>query len=689
MALNPNFASHASRKLPVAFGYVLGSGDQALSTIAPDNSRYAINIMGEGEWDGVQMIALASGVHLFHGYATHPFSQAEQNNALHFHGGQWSIKGAGNAQTSVGPDQGYDEWFPQFPTTTPPQCFSGIAYVSYYIPGTVALPFGTHLVGTAISNILGIGIWRATRCRTFDANGNVLSYGFTCNPAWIIVEAILRYKLKPQQPPIAGLTAAEKACFNWASITAFAARNDFILPNGNPRFFFSGIFASDATLTNILETVLRCSRAYMRVTNGQIYLIGDDARAAVFTMSALHEVPGTFKLSKKNISKSPNQFVPRYRDIDIPAVTDVVQAVNTGGDTAVLQIQSSSLSPFLALDYVTYGGASDPSFNGTYLCVEPEVGGAPAAYIPGETWCAVGSGTAGTAAGGYLGTNDARFSERAPTGIQHRSHQRMIAQQAPGLSVQPKVVPVYYDMGNSTFDQTNRIMKFERDSSLGPDTGASWTAPVSGTMTAYLESVDVNGNYLKDVNQFDVITIDDWLSPEFPGVYVVKNKTITTPSDTSLATVKLELMSYYEDAYTDVSDPPGEAYQIVPGTTFQLTGFTPIVNPAWTLIATPIGAKSGSTWTISIANLVMQLGGVAGTTAYPAFSVAGIPDSTNVVLYVDDPSGTGAATDFGFQAGTALTAQPAGRYIVLIGSFTDIIPFGTTPGDSSVLFQPA
>jgi hypothetical protein len=733
MALNPAFDSHSSRKLPLSFGYVLGGGDGVLSTIGSDEAAtaYACFVLGEGEWDGPEMSGWAQGAHLTSAVVTplitailsqftslaNQSAPAEQLNALglefmvtsnknfHFHRGAWAIKGAGNAPTTgnapalggVTPvvlQQLCDQFSVFFPSVTPNQFFSGMAYAMFSLPTQFSLPPGINV--TLSSTITGSCIWRATRCRTFDASGNFVSYTFTCNPAWIIVEAILRYKIKPQQPPIAGLTPAEKACFNWPSIVAFAARNDFILPNGNPRFFWSGVFAADATLANIMETLLRCSRAYHRFVNGQLYLIGDDSRAPVGTLSANHLVPGTFKLSKKNVSKSPNQFVPRYRDIDVPAVTIVslaaTQPADPYGEINVL-ITGTTVSPFLSTDVLVYGGCSNPSLDGCYIVTEPKTDGVYG-YLTNQTLC-LGNTFLGSATGtgGYLGSNDARFSERAPTGVQHRSHQKMTAQQAPGLSPQPKVVPVYYDMGNSTFDQTNRVMKFERDSSLGPDTGASWVAPIAGTLTVYLEAVDSSGSYIKDWQVHDVIAIDDWLSPEFQGQYVIKSKTVNAPSDGSLATVDLELMQYFSTAYTDVSDDPGDAYTIVPGTTFQLSGFAPVVNPAWPLIATPIGVLSGSgssaTWTITIPNLVMQIGGVAGTTAYPAFSVAGIPNQTNVVLYIDDPGGDGVGATYGFAAGTTLTAPPAGRWIVLIGQFTNVFPFNVTPGDPSVLFEPA
>lgn len=696
MALNPAFATHPSRKLPLAFGYVLGSGDAVFNTTAPNGSQYLTNILGEGEWDSVAMQAKFKGEHMNDGFVgqlggIQTYTVFDDPKYFVLHTGQWTTKGLGNAATSAGvAGQNLDQWFPQYPTVTPPQALSGMAYSAYKLPGTTNFQGATWGV---YGTLVGVGIWRTTRCRIFDDLGNVVSYGFTCNPAWHIVEAILRYKIKPQQPPIAGLNAAERACFNWPSIVAFAARNDFILPNGNPRFFFSGIFAADTTLANILETILRCSRAYMRVTNGQIYLIGDDQRGPVFTLSANHLVPGTLKLSKKDVSQLPNQFVARYRSIDMPAVCEVTSATygTDIGDT--LTIVSPTPSPFLANDLVTYGGAADASYDGTYMVDEPDSGypNYTKGYVANETYITRGiSKSSGSTTGGFLGTNDARFAEYAPATVNHRSHQKLIAQQAPGLSPQPKIRPVFYDMANSTFDQTNRIMKFERDSSLGPDTGASWTAPISGTLTCYFDAVDAAGNRLADVERHDVITLDDWISPEFAGQYVVKNKTVRPPSNGTLATVDLEIVTYYADAYTDVSDPPGDYYQTVPGTGFQLTGFTPVPNPAWTLIATPVGVLgSGGTWTITIPNLVMQLGGVAGTTAYPGFSVAGVPNGSPCVLFVNDPAGNGVGATFGFVAGTSLPSPAAGQYVVLIGTFTNVIPSGVTPGDPSVLFEPA
>ena len=270
----------------------------------------------------------------------------------------------------MGPDQQADVWFQQFPSVTPGQCFSGMAYSVWAAPA----PSGfTRNNGTWYpSTISGKCVWRTTKCRIFDAYGNVTAYVFTLNPAWHKVEAILRYKIKPQQPGLAGLTAAEKACFNWESIAELAARNDYVLPNGNPRFMGNYIFAADATLTNMLETMHRVDRSFNRVEGGQIYMIGDDPRASIFLMGANHLVPGTLKLSKKNVSKAPNVFVPRYRDLGVPAVSQVSSITSSSSvetDGAYVTVNFTTPSPFLIGDSFYVAESSNAYLNTLYAAV--------------------------------------------------------------------------------------------------------------------------------------------------------------------------------------------------------------------------------------------------------------------------------------------------------------------------------
>jgi hypothetical protein len=766
MALNPAFANPTTRKLPLAFGYIMGSGDMVLSTVALDGSQYALFLLGEGEWDGYEMMSTfpvtasgsqtaipphmvwakkvvnnaqtyTSGIYFnTHTQATWYDYPGFQWGApsLNFHAGRYTPIGTViptidpttglppvNSSQSYGPDQDYDGWFSQFPTVTPPQSFSGIAYVIFCVPGMPSYARGVPS-GQTIS---GAAVWRTTRCRIFDGYGNVVSYGFTCNPAWHKVEVLLRTKIRPQQPPISGLTYAEKACFDWPSICELAARNDYILPNGNPRFVGSYIFASDASLTNMMETMCRVDRSYQRVDGGKIYLIGDDARASVFIASAKHLIPNSLKLDKKDLSKAPNVFVPSYRDLDMPAVCQVISMTRNGmwsfrdGEAFGMSVFTATTpSPFANSSFMYYGGCSDPSFEGVYpvwvVDGDPYPEGAD---YPNNTYSAntLPEGTPiATVTGGYLGSDDAHFSVRAPTNVQHRSAQRIVPRQAPGLTAQPQIKHVVYDCGNSTFDQTNRLMKFERDRALGTDIGAGWVAPIGGTLSLYYECIDKNGAQLPNVRAHDVITLDEWLTPEFTGDYEIEEMALSAPTENTLGQVDLKIHAYNRNAYTDISDDPGNYYKSVPNSSLQFTGFPSVTYPAWILQATLNISLVDGGLTIAIPDLSIQVMGKTSPTDYPSFSVSGIPPATppsggdstlfsallaelrsqptsQIALYVTDPSGIGTSPTYGWIAGEPLPADyipgtdypggwvsgpsyfprpSSGSMLVAVGSFT-------------------
>lgn len=718
MALNQQFASQNSRKLPLAFGYVFCSGDNDLNTTAQDGSLYARFLLGEGEWDGPESLntfPLAatqnnsispSNNHIWsnplhNGDVLNPTNPASAKTSyttyMHFHSGAYTPIGmaiptpdpvtgliAPNTSQSYGPDQGYDIWYQNFPTVMAPQSLSGIAYAIWGAPSPAEAyqtwlnwppPQGAQSYGSYLSSIYqqptitGMAVWRALRCRIFDGNGNVIAYQFTCNPAWHKVEAILRRKIKPQQPGVAGLTDAEKACFNWDSICTLAARNDYILPNGAPRFVGNYLFASDTTLAQIMETMCRVDRSFQRIDDGKITLQGDDARASVFVASAKHLVPGSLKLDKKDVSKAPNQFVPTYRDLEIPAVAQVQSGVSYGAFyigskgwvLGYRAITSTTPSPFETGSYFRLGGCSDPSWDGCYATYVPDESGDPypkRSASPNTTYAqmSTAAGTPiGVITGGYLGSDDARFSQRAPTGVQHRSAQKMVPRQAPGLTVQPKIIRVNYDCGNSTFDQTNRLMKFERDRSLGTDIGAGWMAPIAGTVSLWYECVDANGALLpQQAKSHNVITLDDWLFPEGPGDYEIMEIQIREASGDTPKMFDLTLHAYNRNAYTDVSDPPGSYYMSVPNSSLTLTGFTPVANAAFVLNATLAVTDDGDGVDIAIPDLLIWIMGKVAPTAYPAFDVLGVPVNTPVCLYVDDPAGDGVNATYGWLAGTSL-----------------------------------
>ncbi len=258
---------------------------------------------------------------------------------------------------SLGPDQGSENWLQYFPSVTPALCFSGMAY--YFV----------RRLNTAISTngaMNPVGIYKSTRCRTFDANGNVTGYGFTTNPTWQMIETLLRFQFKCQQPGLAGLTAAERACFDWPAVVAHAQRNSFVLPNGSPRFTGNFAFAANSKLANMMETQLRNCRSFKRERGGVISFVGDDTRNPAFTLSQRNVVPGTLKIDKKDLSIAPDVYVPQFRDLEIPAVAQVATAA-AGGGAGGTTFTTVGAQPFFSSDVLAYSGsANDALFAGYY-----------------------------------------------------------------------------------------------------------------------------------------------------------------------------------------------------------------------------------------------------------------------------------------------------------------------------------
>ena len=715
MGLNPAFEQQPGRTLPISFGYVKATGDVVLFTVTITGVAYNLAVLGEGEMDGKEIPVMylppltsstRSGLGSGNGTTSlvrHLLSTLPLASALtsgsRFHPGCYGVKGAAMTFVSVGGgDQFPDTWFANFPDVTPAQTLSGMAYDLTLGPGplTVASGSGDDTM-TFSPTPAPIGVYRGVRCRTFDNLGNVTGYGFTTNPAWILVELILRYKIKPQQPSLAGLTAAEKACFNWPSVVAYATRCAYTLTNGAPRFAFNGAFASDSTLTDMLETVLRCSRGYLIVVGGQIYLQGDDERFSSFLFSGNHLIKDSFSMDKKNTAALPNLFIPKFRDLNIPAVASVTNVV----DFAAMGLTASSpflprywgsvkflcagTNPFTIGTVMTLGGSVDgagnPSWDGNYICAYPYgngVGTDIGVSEDGVTILAAAPGGAtGGATGGYLGVENGRFVQRAPTNVRHRAHQRATGgPDAPGLSPRLNVVPVEYDMGNMTFDQAIRIMTFEMIYTLGPDV-PGWIAPFAGTVTGMLESVDANGHALIDQVPGSIITLDEWVTPEHTGDFEVRDREITTPFKKDPGSIKLSLQTKTDaSAYTDIVVVPDATFFTVPNAGLSMADRIPAMSGSGTrpYMAMQCTPSWDGADTVTADDCQVWWAGNPAPTGY-AFELSGLSSYTNYILYLVDRDGTGTSISFG--------AYPASTFPSFPSSYVLLGPFTTGSGDIS------
>jgi hypothetical protein len=707
MGLNPAFEQQPGRTLPISFGYVKATGDIVLFTVTIAGVAYNLAILGEGEMDGKEIPVMylppiggsRSGLGSGNGttalvrnlLTTLPILGALTSGSR-FHPGQYGVKGAGLGFVSVGGgDQFPDTWFANFPNVTPPQTLSGMAYDLTLGPGPLTVTSGSGDDTMTFSPTPApIGIYRGVRCRMFDVYGNVTGYGFTTNPAWHMVELILRYKIKPQQPSLAGLTTAEKACFNWPSIVAYAARCAYVLTNGAPRFAYSGAFASDSTLTDMLETLLRCSRGYIIQTGGQIFLMGDDERDSTFLFDATNMVDGSLSLDKKFVATAANMYVPKFRDLNIPAVAAVVNVV----DYAAMGLNSSSpflprgwesvkfisdgINPFTIGTVMVLGGSTDgdgnPSWDGNYVCAYPYGDGAITDIGVSEDGvtilAAAAGGATGGATGGYLGVENGRFAQRAPTNVRHRAHQKATGgPDAPGLSSRLNVVPVEYDMGNMTFDQAIRLMTYEMIRDLGPDVDG-WKAPFVGKITGWLEAVDVNGKALIDQVPGSIITLNDWVTPEFAGDYEVQERVIKGPSATQPGTIQLTLQSKTDaSAYTDIVVEPDATFFTVPNSGLSMADRMPAMSGSGT--RPYMAMQCTPSWdgldTITADDCQIWWAGNPAPTGY-AYEVSGLTAFTNYILCMSDPDGAGTAVVFNAVPGMDFSSLPAG--FIPLGVFT-------------------
>jgi hypothetical protein len=706
MALNPSYAQQSTRPLPFCLGWNFVQGDPVNSILSPFGQTVNLYFLGTGEWAGNYAFSLSGNEILTNTGLLVGQTEPSQEpgllgriqdgqtiyDCLSFHSGSFSTIGLppslislGTGQIPLATDQGTDNWLQAFPSCAPPQSFSGIAY--YLAHATIVNP----VILGAVSQIKPMGIWMTTRCRTFDANGNVTGYGFTTNPTWQMIETILRFEIKSQQPGLAGLLRSELACFDWPSMAAHAERNATILANGKPQFSGNWAFAADTTVAQMMEMQLRNCISYRRVRSGKIQFVGEENRTSVFTFSQRNMIPGTLKLTKKDLLNAANVYIPRFRTLEIPALTQVSNVTTPapgGGSTFV----TVGPQPFSSSNWLSYDGGNDPTqFAGDYqVALYVVTTGTTSATetvppIPNQFNAKGGPSTSATltAIGGAIGSPNSRFQQYAPNVVQHRAHQKSLGQVAPGITPLPKIVPVYYDLGNNTFDQTNRVMQFYCYQDLGSDV-ANWIAPLVGSVSGALESIDRNGAALLEVEPGDIITLDDTAAPSQAGLYQVVDQVSTQFPSAALDGSKsgsqrdLQLQTWNPAAFTQVSANPGQSYQTLqaPANLLPMADLMPATPAWWVLQATPEASYDGPTGTITIPDLTMMWQGQTAPTTYPTISISGVPVGQVITLYLVV---TNMATTPTLLLNTTNLYPPlpipAGEMILLYGTFSDVTGF--------------
>ncbi|MDE3162515.1 MAG: hypothetical protein KGL64_04575 [Acidobacteriota bacterium] len=603
--------------IPLAYGYVWATGKRAAYYMMEntgesrrDFTRVGIWLLGHGEWDGVSELWINDELVLRGMQPTAPpqgFTGQQWVAALdggeplvfNFHSGTDAVIGSGFVAGSQGPDQGLDILWPQFPAAINPLHYSRIAYYAIMRKQQIQNQTNTHQQDpTQWTDINPIGLWRALRCRLFDANGNVTGYAFTTNPAWHFVDVLLRRKLFVEYniDLTAGpdsLPAPVRSRFNWAAIYASAQYCDEILANGRRRFEGNYFFASSTSLQAVLTQIMMVCRGYMTEDAGQIALNIDQPRAAVFTFNRNHVLPGSLEASDQIVHVAPNRVVAKFRDILVPAINaTIVSITSTVGGRPVVTM--SAPHPFNAQDWIAIGG-TDTVYDGEWQVYSvPAVlnSGTPSEVDP-TTFVMNSKGSnypAAIGAGGYCGLLYARFSGRSPE-FWHKAN--MMARGAVGIGI-PRLrnrVKQTLEFANSTYDQASRISRYERDRRLGLDATPYVTPPFVKLRTSMF-AVDAAGNMAAAIQPGDHVVLDNTVSQNLAGDYEVLDGLRFVPPGTQPGSsgasivlevapesgeIELALGPYNTALFYDSSDPTQAGWPSVPGSDpGGETGFFPI-----------------------------------------------------------------------------------------------------------------
>jgi hypothetical protein len=584
--------------VPLSYGYVWATGKRhAYTTLQNtgltglDYTRVGIWLLGHGEWDGLielwinDMLAWTGDTTVksdwlgqrWYGALDYP----KQDLVFDFHTGCDSIIGSGLTPSSNGPDQGVDILWAQFPPAIQPLNFSRIAYYSILRKQPVLYQTNDHQTDpTQWADVAPVGLWRGLRCRLFDDQGNQTGYAFTTNPAWHIVDVLLRRKLFPDYSldissgPDA-LPAAVANRFDWGSIFTAAQYFDEFLANGRRRFEGNYSFSQQTSLQAVLETMLQCCRGFISEYAGKISIKCDMPRSSVFTFSRTNVLPGSWNDSDQTLHKTANRFVANFRDVLVPACSVIASIVG-------LEVTTEDPHPFLAGDRIAVGGTNTPYDTNWQIYSVPDVinPGTPEQVSP-TTFTLISQGwnyPRSVGSGGAIGLLYSRFKERSPE-FWHK--QNMLAKGALGIGIarQRNKVKQQLEFSTTTWDQASRLTTYERDRLLGLDQTPYLTPAVAKVKTSFFAR-DAAGNFAAAIQLGDRVTIDATLNFQYAGDYEVLDGLIKTlpgvqakgvgasiqltPDPTS-GEIEFPFGPYNPTVFYDTSDPTQAGWPSVPG----------------------------------------------------------------------------------------------------------------------------
>lgn len=574
--LTSSASSTTGTPIPLGYGYVWATGKRAAYTMLQDTgnthldyTRLGIWLLAHGEWDGCHELWINDTLTWQ--------SETDDTTQFHFHRGADAVIGSGLAPSSSGPDQGVDNFWTSFPPAINRLAYSRIAYYAIMRKQPANPQTNTHPDDpTQWVDINPIGLWRATRCRLFDDQGNMTGYAFTTNPAWHWVDVLLRRKLMPDYSLDlnAGpddLTDAIRNRFDWGTIYASAQYFDEILANGRRRFEGNYAFAQQTTLQAVTEQILLCCRSFQTEYAGKLAIKCDMPRSSVFTITRDHVIPGSWDTSDATVHTTANRFIANFRDLLVPAAANITSI--TCADHKNPVVTTAVAHPFEVGDRIAIGGT------GTVYDGEWKIESVPAGDSP-TTFTMYSRGSnypASVGAGGSVGLLYSRFKERAPE-FWHK--QNMMARGAIGVGIPRRrnKVKQVLDFATTTWDQAARLTMYEHDRLLGLDR-APYITPKNVKLSVPMFARDAAGNLIAGVQPGDRVTLDDTVNFQYAGDYEVLDPLTVRPPRCANASngsmvrqpqqdsgqIDLVLGPYDESVMYDASDPAQAGWPDVPG----------------------------------------------------------------------------------------------------------------------------
>jgi hypothetical protein len=293
--------SSLGRPVPLCYGRHIVGGNVIYQNVSSvDQLTTYLVALGQGEWDALETLWI-SGVK----YET-PFDTA----VVHFHPG---LDGALGIETD--PSTANQKICSFYPVGFSPQLtFSRMAYLAIQMTPDAETPDVALDVR---------GIYRTKKVRTFDAYGAQVSYVYSANSAWVILDLLISRYLKPNGLVNAALTASDLARIDFPSF--LAAANICAADPGEGAAWAEAhlAFTDQTNLSTALNQILMLMQGYLIDRNGKIALYCDVTRSSQFICDRTAIAENSLSHPRKDTRSLSNKIVVKYRslvsgDVDSP-----------------------------------------------------------------------------------------------------------------------------------------------------------------------------------------------------------------------------------------------------------------------------------------------------------------------------------------------------------------------------------